>query len=36
VHIAAVRRRLADAAGPSTRIPTIATLRGHGYRLDRC
>ncbi|HUR02934.1 MAG TPA: helix-turn-helix domain-containing protein, partial [Nonomuraea sp.] len=35
VHIAAVRRRLADVAG-SARIPTIVTLRGHGYRLDRC
>ncbi|GAA1713444.1 response regulator transcription factor [Fodinicola feengrottensis] len=36
VHIAAVRRRLADAgvrAGVSP--PTISTLRGHGYRLEK-
>jgi DNA-binding response OmpR family regulator len=38
VHIAAVRRRLADAAdetGSGVRLPSIVTLRGHGYRLDR-
>jgi DNA-binding response OmpR family regulator len=36
VHVAALRRRLDDAAGTSgaTRLPTITTLRGHGYRLD--
>ncbi len=37
VHMAALRRRLseaADAAGPTTQVPTITTLRGHGYRLD--
>ncbi|GAY10932.1 response regulator transcription factor [Pseudonocardia sp. N23] len=32
VHVASVRRQLA-AAG-SERMPTIVTLRGHGYRLD--
>jgi len=37
VHIAAVRRRLEDAVGTSgARVPTIVTLRGHGYRLERC
>ncbi len=35
VHIAALRRRLADAArGADSMLPVIATLRGHGYRLD--
>jgi DNA-binding response OmpR family regulator len=36
VHVAALRRRLDDAASASraTRLPTITTLRGHGYRLD--
>jgi DNA-binding response OmpR family regulator len=33
VHIAALRRQLA-AAGDRGAIPTIVTLRGHGYRLD--
>ncbi|MCF7547581.1 response regulator transcription factor [Pseudonocardia sp. WMMC193] len=33
VHVAALRRRLAEAGG-SARLPTIVTLRGHGYRLD--
>ncbi|MTD54915.1 response regulator transcription factor [Amycolatopsis pithecellobii] len=32
VHIAAVRRKLADAAPGEA--PGISTLRGHGYRLD--
>jgi len=32
VHVASIRRQLA-AAG-SVRMPTIVTLRGHGYRLD--
>jgi DNA-binding response OmpR family regulator len=39
VHIAAVRRRLGQAASetrPPARIPAIATLRGHGYRLEAC
>ena len=37
VHIAAVRRRIADAVGTgNARVPSISTLRGHGYRLDRC
>ncbi len=35
VHVAALRRKLADAAsGPPARVPTIITLRGHGYRLE--
>ena len=35
VHVAAVRRKLADAAdGRDTRVPAIVTLRGHGYRLE--
>ena len=35
VHVAAVRRKLADAAdGCETRVPAIVTLRGHGYRLE--
>ncbi|MEV7098556.1 response regulator transcription factor [Amycolatopsis sp. NPDC051045] len=34
VHIAAVRRKLAAAAGPDADVPRIATLRGHGYRLE--
>jgi DNA-binding response OmpR family regulator len=32
VHVAAVRRRLADY--PDARVPVITTLRGHGYRLE--
>jgi DNA-binding response OmpR family regulator len=32
VHVAALRRRLAEAGGDT--LPTIVTLRGHGYRLD--
>jgi DNA-binding response OmpR family regulator len=36
VHIAALRRRLTEAVGGGdARIPSITTLRGHGYRLDR-
>jgi DNA-binding response OmpR family regulator len=39
VHVAALRRRLTEAAtaaggGASATLPEIATLRGHGYRLD--
>jgi DNA-binding response OmpR family regulator len=37
VHVAALRRRLAEAAGtmdPPARVPGITTLRGHGYRLE--
>jgi DNA-binding response OmpR family regulator len=33
VHIAALRRQLATA-GDRGAVPTIVTLRGHGYRLD--
>jgi len=38
VHIAALRRKLAGAAPPAPEgpgAPTITTLRGHGYRLER-
>jgi DNA-binding response OmpR family regulator len=35
VHVAAVRRKLAEAAdGTPDRVPAIVTLRGHGYRLE--
>ncbi|MFD9738253.1 response regulator transcription factor [Umezawaea sp. NPDC059074] len=37
VHVAALRKRIAEAARDSdrpVRTPTIVTLRGHGYRLD--
>jgi DNA-binding response OmpR family regulator len=37
VHIAALRRRLAEVADrfePAARLPVITTLRGHGYRLE--
>ena len=37
VHIAALRRRLADAAAatdPPARLPEIVTLRGFGYRVQ--
>ncbi|GAA1254224.1 response regulator transcription factor [Pseudonocardia aurantiaca] len=33
VHVAAVRRRLAEYAD-SAAVPQIVTLRGHGYRLE--
>ena len=33
VHVASLRRRLADT-GTDARVPTIVTLRKHGYRLD--
>lgn len=32
VHVASIRRKLADAGGE--RVPAIATVRGHGYRLE--
>jgi DNA-binding response OmpR family regulator len=36
VHVAALRRRLAEAAvAAGLPVPTITTLRGHGYRLER-
>jgi DNA-binding response OmpR family regulator len=36
VHVAALRSKLADAAGDDAdAMPRIVTLRGHGYRLDR-
>jgi DNA-binding response OmpR family regulator len=37
VHMASLRRRLADAAAtlePPAQLPSITTLRGHGYRLE--
>ena len=36
VHVAAVRRRLAEAvdATGGASVPQIVTLRGHGYRLE--
>jgi DNA-binding response OmpR family regulator len=39
VHMVSVRRKLAEAAksaGPweEAALPTISTLRGHGYRLE--
>lgn len=33
VHIAALRRKLAETAAPE-HVPTITTLRGHGYRME--
>lgn len=33
VHVAAVRRKLTEAAAAG-RVPEIATIRGHGYRLE--
>jgi DNA-binding response OmpR family regulator len=33
VHVAALRRKLAEAAD-GARVPEIVTLRGHGYRLE--
>jgi DNA-binding response OmpR family regulator len=33
VHVAALRRRLAEVAGTGV-LPQIVTLRGHGYRLE--
>ncbi|MBB5159634.1 response regulator transcription factor [Saccharopolyspora phatthalungensis] len=34
VHIAALRRKLTAAATSPEQVPRIATLRGHGYRLE--
>jgi DNA-binding response OmpR family regulator len=35
VHVAALRRRLAEAAAEAgVTEPEITTLRGHGYRLE--
>ena len=35
VHVAAVRRKLGAArARTGARLPEIATVRGHGYRLE--
>ncbi|MEU7409322.1 MULTISPECIES: response regulator transcription factor [Streptomyces] len=34
VTMAALRRRLTEAAGARARPPRITTLRGHGYRLE--
>ncbi|MEV4314966.1 response regulator transcription factor [Actinocrispum sp. NPDC049592] len=34
VHIAALRRKLAAGARSTEQTPEIATLRGHGYRLE--
>ncbi len=36
VTLASLRRRLGEARllAPTARLPTISTLRGHGYRLD--
>src|SRR4030081_736266 len=35
VHIAALRRKLAESAASPEQAPRISTLRGHGYRLER-
>jgi DNA-binding response OmpR family regulator len=34
VHVAALRRKVQDAAGSGSRVPRIVTVRGHGYRLE--
>jgi DNA-binding response OmpR family regulator len=34
VHVAALRRKLDNAAHGARSMPRIATLRGHGYRLE--
>jgi DNA-binding response OmpR family regulator len=33
VHVAALRRRIQEG-GSGSRVPRIATVRGHGYRLE--
>jgi DNA-binding response OmpR family regulator len=35
VHIAALRRKLVSGAPSADVVPRIATVRGHGYRLER-
>ncbi len=35
VHIAALRRKLAESAPTPEQAPRISTLRGHGYRLEQ-
>ena len=34
VHVAALRRRIQEGAASGARVPRIATVRGHGYRLE--
>lgn len=34
VHVAALRRHLAEHEHPDIRVPVITTLRGHGFRLE--
>ncbi|MBJ7452780.1 MAG: response regulator transcription factor [Blastococcus sp.] len=34
VHVAALRRRIQEGADSGARVPRIATVRGHGYRLE--
>jgi len=34
VHVAALRRKLAEGSSPQDDPPVITTLRGHGYRLE--
>ena len=34
VHVAALRRQMAASGARPDRLPVIATLRGHGYRLE--
>lgn len=34
VHVAALRRKLAQAAASGGAVPTISTVRGRGYRID--
>jgi len=34
VHVAALRRRLAEATPAGTAAPVISTVRGYGYRLE--
>jgi DNA-binding response OmpR family regulator len=34
VHVAALRRKIEQGAGPGHHTPRIVTVRGHGYRLE--
>jgi DNA-binding response OmpR family regulator len=34
VHVAALRRKIQESATSEHRVPRIATVRGHGYRLE--